>query len=282
MAVGAILRAFKQAIWLGWREERIGDPFMFAVYQLLKPVGILLTIGFVYIVGSTSAGGFDPVGFTRLFLGGVFFIYVERVSMTMGWLIHVDRARYEVLKLIYIAAPTIHPYILGRGAATILVGTLSVVLTLLLGYGIFTLLGYPLQLDLMAINYPALGVALLFGLVFLLSLGYLLCGITLVSAKLQFTLSEYVASGFFLLGGVILPIDILPAPLQAVSQALPLTHFLESVRAAFIPSLATRLADSLILLAVTTLAWATVSIAIFMVSERRCLKIGAIDRKAEY
>ena len=53
MAVNAILRTVKQAVWLGWKvETNWADPIVFAIYYLVRPIAGLLIVGFMFLVGS--------------------------------------------------------------------------------------------------------------------------------------------------------------------------------------------------------------------------------------
>ena len=62
----------------------------------------MLIVGFIFLIGSFVSGIVDPMLFTFLFIGNTFFIYVAHIMIMMSFLIHEDRAHYEVLKHIYL------------------------------------------------------------------------------------------------------------------------------------------------------------------------------------
>lgn len=105
MAVNTILRTVKQAAWLGWKvETNWADPLVFSIYYVIRPLAGLLTVGFIFIIGSFASGGsMNPDYFAFMFVGNAFFLYVVQIMMTMTMLIHEDRSHYEVLRHIYLA-----------------------------------------------------------------------------------------------------------------------------------------------------------------------------------
>src|SRR5947209_1156504 len=100
----------------------------------------------------------------------------------------------------------------------------------------------------------ALFLALIFGIIGLAAVGYILSAISIVNNRLQWSLSEYVAGIFLVLGGVWFPPSVLPAVLAKISGVLPLTWFLTSVRAAMLPTTGINLEFSLLYLAISSLA----------------------------
>ncbi len=288
MAVINTLRSVKQAIWVGWKvDSNWTDPFLFALYYLIRPLSGILIVGFIGLI-LLNAGALGSSGtslFAYFFLGNTFFIFLIQVTTDMSILIHVDRARYEVLKNIYLTPGSLRPYILGRGIMATIDSALSVLLTFSIAYVIFSfLVPGGLGINLAAVNYPLLALALMVGVVNWLALGFILSAINLISSKLQFTLSEYVIGSFYLFGGVIFNPVILPDWARAISQLLPVTYFLQAVRIAFNACSQTCLPFTTALgyLALSTLGLALFSAILFSYAERRCRRLGLIDLKAEY
>jgi ABC-2 type transport system permease protein len=284
MAVGLYLRTFKQSLWLGWKiDSNWTDPFLFAIYSMIRPFSGLLIVGFIYIVGSAAGGTIDPNYLAFLIVGNVFFIYLVQIANTMAFLVNEDRSRYEVLKHIYLAPGTIHPYFFGRAFASMLNATISVVLTLVFSVFIFNNLlnlGVPIQFD--RINYTALVLTVVIGTVGMIFLGYILSSINLVSFRLQWTLSDYVTGFFFLLGGVVFPTSLLPWWLQSLARSLPITYFLEAARASIANARIEEMSGDLVLLTVTTVLTTVVAIMVFRYAEHRARSLGLLDRKSEY
>src|SRR5207253_8674655 len=158
-------------------------------------------------------------------VGNAFYAFVLQIMLGMAILVHVDRTRYEVLKNIYISPGTLHPYVIGRGLVSVVNGAVSVILTLLFSVAIFNgLLHMNIPLNLLNVNLLMLLPAVILGIVSLLAIGYMLCAVNIVSNRMEFILGDSVSGIFFLLGGVIFPIALLPlvrtADLECVADNL--------------------------------------------------------------
>ena len=284
MAVGTILRAIKQAMWLGWKvETNWADPLVFAIYYLVRPVAGLLIVGFIFLVGSVVTGTVNPGLFTYLFIGNSFFIYVIQIMMTMTMLIHEDRSHYEVLKHIYLAPGSLSWYIVGRALNGVMNASVSLVLTLGLGVAIFQFgLGISIPVDWLAINWGVLGLCLLLGIICFMGMGFILCGINIMTSKVQFMLTDYVSGILYLFGGVVFLPSILPSWGQHISNALPVTYFLNVVRFSLLHQAGFDLQMNLLYLAVTMIATVLLGMAVFKVAMFKARRDGLIDKKEEY
>ncbi len=284
MAVGLYLRTFKQSLWLGWKiDSNWTDPFLFAVYSMIRPFSGLLIVGFIFIVGSAAGGKIDPGYLAFIIVGNVFFIYLVQIANTMAFLVNEDRSRYEVLTHIYLAPGTIHPYFFGRAFASILNATISVVLTLIFSVLIFNnVLHLGVPIDFGTINYGALFSTIVVGTFGMIFLGYILSSINLVSFRLQWTLSEYVTGIFFLLGGVVFPISLLPVWLREFAQVLPITYFLQAARASVAGASFAEFWNDFLLLSITTVGTTLIAIVVYRYAEHRARSLGLLDRKSEY
>lgn len=284
MAVSTILKAVKQAIWVGWKvETNWADPLVFAIYYLIRPLAGLLIVGFIYVIGSGATGVFNPNYFAFMFIGNSFFIYVVQIMTTMGMLIHDDRSHYEVLKHIYLAPSSLWWYILGRALNGVVNASISLLLTLGFGVAIFQgLLHQQIPINWFSVNLPVLALSLVLGMICFVAMGFLLCGINIMTSRVQFMLSEYVSGILYLFGGVVFLPEILPSWGQAISNALPITYFLRTIRFAFLNQAGSAFQTDLLYLAVTTLATTLVGVGAFKIAMYKARKDGLIDRKEEY
>ena len=284
MAIGAILRTVKQAVWLGWKvETNWADPLVFAIYYLIKPIAGLLIVGFIFLIGSAVSGVVDPGLFMFLFIGNSFFIYVVQVMMTMSMLIHEDRAHYEVLKHIYLTPGSLEWYIVGRALNGVMNASISLLLTLGSGVLVFQYgLGIPVQIDWLGVDLGLLSLSLLLGIGCFMAIGFILCGINIMTSKVQFTLNEYVSGILYLFGGVIFLPEILPQWGQYISNALPITYFLRIVRFSFLRQANFDVQTNVLYLVVTMIATILVGIVIFKVAMYKARRDGLIDKKEEY
>jgi ABC-2 type transport system permease protein len=284
MAIGTILRAVKQAVWVGWKvETNWADPLVFAIYYMIRPVAGLLIVGFMFLIGSLATGTVNPSLFAYLFIGNSFFLYAVQIMTTMSMLIHEDRAHYEVLKHIYLAPGSLWWYIFGRALNGVMNASISLLLTLGFGVLIFQgLMGIQIPINWLGINVPVLAFGLALGIICFIALGFVLSGMNIMTSKVQFMLTEYVSGILYLFCGVVFTPDILPSWGQAVSNVLPVTYFLKVVRFAVVGQTGSSLLMDLLLLVLTTAATVVVGVGVFKFSMHEARRKGLIDRKEEY
>lgn len=286
MAITDFVRSARESFRVGWKiESNWTDPVLFATYQIIRPLASLLIVAFIVIIGAAvgaSSSAFYNQYLGWLIIGTAFYSYVLQLMLGMSLLVFVDRNRYEVLKNIYISPGTLHPYVIGRGLVSVLNGSVSVVLTLLFSDAIFNgILHMNIPLNLLGVNLAMLLPALVLGITGLLAIGYLLCAVSIVSNRMEFILGDSVSGVFFLLGGVIFPISLLPGPVQWISRILPVTYFMNTVRESFGVLNGNYLLD-LGYLAMTSVGALLLGITIFKFAEQRAKKLGLFDRKSEY
>ena len=287
MAVADFLKSVRESFRVGWKiESNWTDPVLFATYQIIRPLASLLIVAFIVIIGSAvgaSSSAFYTSYLAWLIIGTAFFAYVVQVMLGMAFLVFIDRTRYEVLKNVYISPGTLHPYMLGRSLVSVVNGTVSVLLTLLFSDVIFNvLLHMNIPLNLLGVNLFMLIPAVILGIVSLISIGFILCGVNLVSHRSEFILGDSVSGIFFLLGGVLFSISLLPVQVQYVSSILPITYFLMAVRESFGVPTAGNYLTNLGYLAVTTLGSVLLGSFVFRLAEHRAKKLGLFDRKSEF
>ena len=218
------LRSFKIATWLGWQiESNWTDPFLFAVYSIVKP---LASAGILVVMYSIiTKGKFNTPIFPYIYFGNAFYIYVGAVMSGISWAVIDDREHYKTLKYMYIAPIHIPVYWLGRGVARFLSGSVAVLITI--SFGVLFL---HVPLDLTKVDWPLFIVSLTIGIAMLSMLGLILASITLLVAHHFFLIGEAVASALYLFSGAIFPLDVLPAWLRPVGFAIPITYWLELMR----------------------------------------------------
>ena len=288
MAVADFVKSARESFRVGWKiESNWTDPVLFATYQVIRPLASLLIVAFIVIIGASVGAASNPAfNYTQylawLIVGNAFYAFVLQIMLGMAILVHVDRTRYEVLKNIYISPGTLHPYVVGRGLVSVVNGTVSVILTLLFSVAIFNgLLHMNIPLNFLGVNLLMLIPAVILGVISLLAIGYMLCAVNIVSNRMEFILGDSVSGIFFLLGGVIFPIALLPSYIQSIANVLPITYLLNTVRESFGLLRGNYMSD-LAYLALTTLVTLIIGIAVFRLAEQRAKKLGLFDRKSEY
>lgn len=279
-----LLRSFRTAAWLGWQiETNWTDPFLFAVYALVKPLASVLILVVMY--GVITGGNYDSLIFSYMYLGNAFYIFVGRLINGLAWAVIDDREHYKTMKYIYTAPIHFPTYLIGRGVAGFLAGSVAVIVTILMG-----VLFLDVHLDLTTINWLLFFISLLVGVIMLSMLGLTLAGVLLLLAHHLWGLGEAVAGAMYLFTGAVFPLEVLPAWLRWVGYILPVTYWLELMRRSLVGSVAeaypTLAAFSdmqiLMILVVLTLAAAVVAITSFRFFEYRAREAGLIDVVTNY
>lgn len=276
---------FRTAAELGWRiESNWADPFIFMIYSIAKPLAHAAILVVMYAI--VSRGDFQSPLFTYIFVGNAFYIYVSSLIVGVSWAVIEDRERYRTLKYIYVAPVQYPVYLMGRGMARFITGTLSVVLTL--GMGMLVL---KLPLDLAAVDWPLFAAAMALGLAVLAMIGLIVAGISLLVAHHLEQMGEAVAGALYLFSGAVFPIDVLPGWLQPVAYAMPITWWLELVRRSLAGSLTTGVSPALAaisngavlgILAGLTVATTAAALVIFGITDRGARERGLLDKVTNY
>ncbi len=273
-------QGFKAGTWLGWQiESNWTEPFLFAIYSVIKPVAGVLILVFMYLV--VAKGGLENPLFPQVFLGTTFYLYVVNVLSGISWAVHDDREHYGMLKYVYMAPMHFYGYLLGRGMAKTLIASVSVLITLAFG---ILFLGVRFSFVNPGIFFPAF----LLGLTALAFYGILLAGVSLLIARHGWVVGEVVAGGFYLLGGAAFPISLLPGPLRAFGLVLPPTYWFEALRRALLgrglnPELG-GFSDStlLLILAGASFLGIVLSVGVFRLSGRVAVRRGLLDMQTMY
>lgn len=280
----AAWRSFRVATWLGWQvESNWTDPFLFFIYSVLKPIAsVLILVVMVLIVSRSDTN--DPL-FAYIYVGNAFYIYVGSIITGVSWAVIDDREHYGTLKYIYRAPIPFIMYLLGRGVARLVTGTIAVAITL--GFGIVAL-HLPLRLGQMDI--PLFLVSLVLGLLALAFIGLFLGGATMLMVRHAWHVGEAVAGALYLFCGAVFPLSVLPPVLRPIGFALPMTYWLELVRrallgsgAAAFPALAGYSNSQLLsILTGLTVLYGLGALLFFRWAENRAREKGLLDQETHY
>ncbi len=231
-AVAALWRSFRLSSWLGWQiESNWADPFLFAIYSLIKPLASVMILVVMYSI--ITDGDYTSPMFTYIYVGNAFFIYVGQVMTGISWAVIDDREHYKTLKYIYLTPLHFPTYLMGRGVAKFLVASISVAVTLIVG-----ILFLDLQIVLTAVNWPLFIASLVIGIYMLAMLGLILASVMLLVAHHAFGVGDAVAGALYLLSGAIFPLEVLPPFLRWIGYLLPITYWLELIRRSLVGTVA--------------------------------------------
>lgn len=277
-------QSFKMAAWLGWKiESNWTDPFLFAVYSIVKPLSGAAILVIMYSV--ITQGNFSAAIFPYIYLGNAFYGYVASVMTGVSWAVIDDREHYRTLKYLYVAPIHIPIYLLGRGVSRFVIGTFSVIVVIAAG-----MLFLNLQLDLAAARWGLFFLSLAIGVIMLSMFGLILAGVTLRMARHAYIIGDTVAGAMFLFSGAVFPLEVLPAFLRPIGFANPITYWLELMRRSLMgqvaeafPTLA-GLSDAQLLGILTglTVVFAVLAVLVFRWCDRTARDRGLIDFVSNY
>jgi ABC-2 type transport system permease protein len=195
---------------------------------LLGLLGIFLTVAMFYFVGRTFDGALSP-HLARY--GGEYFPYVligiavsNFVTVGMSALSRQARsAQVEGTLEALLGTPTsIYTVLIGNSLWSFLTALGSAVA--LIGAGFLVI-----RLEVSLVRAAAAVAVLL-----LTFLAFLMIGMLSASFVIVFKRGDPIGWIFgwssFLLGGVLFPVEVLPAPLPLLSRLLPITHAIEAIR----------------------------------------------------
>jgi len=277
-------RSFKVAAWLGWQiESNWADPFLFFIYSVVKPLAGAAILVVMY--GIITNSNFSNPLFPYIYLGNAFYMYVGAIMSGVAWAVIDDREHYKTLKYMYVAPIRIPAYLLGRGVARFLTGSLSVLITIAAG-----VLFLQVPLDFAAVNWGLFFLSLFIGVFMLAMMGLLLGSITLLLVHHSWGIAEAVAGALYLFSGAIFPLEVLPAWLRPVGFVMPITYWLELLRRSLVGNIAqafptlsgfTNLELLGILLGLTLL-FATLTVFVFRWCDHQARERGTIDMVTNY
>jgi ABC-2 type transport system permease protein len=277
-------RSFWTATWLGWQiESNWTDPFLFTIYSIVRPLSTAAILVIMYTI--ITDGAFDLPIFSYIYLGNAFYIYVGAVMAGISWAIIDDREHYKTLKYIYVAPLNIPMYLFGRSVAKFLIGSVSVLITI-----VFSVLFLNVNVDLAAIDWVLFTVSLLVGIVMLAMLGLMLAGVTLLIAHHVWFLGEAVAGALYLFSGAIFPLEALPPAIRWIGYLMPITYWLELLRRSLVGDVAVAFPtlssfsnlELMGILVTLTVFFGIASIVVFRWCNHRARERGLIDMVTNY
>ncbi len=222
------VRSFLVAAWLGWQiESNWADPFLFAVYSVVRPIASVMILVVMYSV--ITRGAFQEPIFPYIYLGNALYILVGQIITGVSWAIIDDREHYRVAKHLYTAPISGYTYLFGRGVARLIIGTISVLITI--GFG---MIAFKLPIHLARVDWLLLAVSTGLGVIALAALGLIMGAWTMTMARHFWSVGEAVAGGLYLFTGAIFPLDILPPWLRWIGLLFPVTYWLEAARRALL------------------------------------------------
>jgi ABC-2 type transport system permease protein len=224
-----MFRTFRWSTWLGWQiESNWADPWLFALYLIVKPVTGSLVLVFMFFAARAVAQ--TPSEFLPyVYVSNACFGLIGTVMFGMSYVVISDRESYGMLKYIFISPARLQGYLLGRGVARGLEGIVGGGLTVVAGLFLFSEVRSSV---IGGIDWLWLAVFLAIGGAMLYAAGMILASVVFNTTRSGMFLSEGIAGVVYLVSGVIFPLTELPRWLQWVAMSLPTTYWLEGMRRA--------------------------------------------------
>src|SRR3989442_15076645 len=274
-------RTLRVGYWLGWQiESSWTDPLLFFIYSIARPLGGVLILVFMsHVVG--RAGGAAMLGF--FVVGTACWPFVVRGMMGTAYSLISDREHWRTLRYVYISPISLRAYLVGRALAQATSAVAAAAVTLVFGRWV---LGVPMHLA--TINAPYTAAAFVLGIVAVIALGLIVVSAAVLISGEAWRMPEGVGAALYLVCGAIFPVTVLPPALQALSQAIPLTWWLEAMRRGLLGPAVVRslpqLPDPTVLgfLALLTALWVAAALVAFTFAERRARQLGILDRESMY
>jgi ABC-2 type transport system permease protein len=286
MAMKDHIRTFRNAAWLGWQmESNWTRPWLFLIYSVARPIAATLILVLMYVIVKQDVTS-DPALFAFVYLGTAFYMFVAQVLFGVTMVVHEDREHYQTLKQIYIAPISFYAYIVGRAMSKLALTSLSVVITIAFG-----MVALHLPLDLQRADWPMFALAMVIGLGCILAIGVALAGVSFLTAKHSAGINEGIGGAFYLFCGTVFPLTVLPGWGQAIGMSIPITYWLELVRRSLYPGQGIEAISGmgqfsalyiLLFLAVSTLVFLALSLAIFRYADGVARRKGKIDMSTTY
>nr|MBN1228614.1 ABC transporter permease [Anaerolineae bacterium] len=222
------MRSFITAAWLGWQiESNWADPFLFAVYSIARPIASVMILVVMYSVITDSATE-EPI-FAYIYLGNALYILVGMIITGVSWAVIDDREHYRTNKQLHTIPMSHFMYLMGRGVARLIIGTISVLITI--GFG---MLFFKIPITFQLVDWPLLLVSTGLGILALAGLGMIMGSLTMMLARHFWSIGEAVAGALYLFTGAIFPLDVLPSWIRWVGYGIPVTYWLEVARRALL------------------------------------------------
>lgn len=283
-ALQVLRRTFKVAAWLGWQiESNWADPFLFAIYSIIKPLSSAAILVVMYTI--ITGGQFNDPIFPYIYLGNAFYMYVGQIMVGISWAVIDDREHYKTLKYMYLAPIHFPTYLIGRGVAKFIITSIAVFITITFGA-----LFLRVNIDLAQVDWLLFFVSLVIGVLMLAMMGLLLAGVIMVLAHMSWSIAEAVAGALYLFSGAIFPLEVLPAFLRPIGYAMPITYWLELLRRSLVGSVAQAFPtlsrfNNLELLGILvglTVVFGIISFGVFKFCEFRARERGLLDMTSNY
>ncbi len=281
------LRTLRTAAWLGWQySSNWTDPWLFAIYSIIKPVAGTLILVTIYLVAVAAGGDAPPEMLAYIFIGSAFYMFVFQAFFGMFEVIQGDREWFQTIRYIYISPISYYVYIIGRGFTQMAVAGIGVLIVLAIGRG---LLGIPIGFNLALL--PFFLAVLFLGLFLTIAIGVAIGGITFLTARHGGGMSEGIAGVFYVFTGVIFPLSVLPVFGQVFGQWIPLTYWFEGLRRVLLERsppqadaflIAIPETTLLLIMAVSLIVVSLLSLAVFRYVEHLARKKGRIDMTTAY
>ena len=214
----------KSSIILGWKiETNWANLYTVFIVKCSKPFAVALMLTAIYTITKGPNSNIKDLAWA--ITGVCVWSFIQSATELYAFAIVGEREWFRNIKNIITAPTPLSIYLLGRTSIWLPIGLINFIIIILVANSALNL-----GLIFSEIKFGYLMVSLLFGFTSVISLGFLVAGISLVTPRFSEGIAFGVTGALYLLSGSIVKPALLPVYLKILSNALPFTHWIEMIR----------------------------------------------------
>ncbi|HLI46265.1 MAG TPA: ABC transporter permease [Geobacterales bacterium] len=268
MGIRDSLTKLRVLVWLSYQIEANWTRLpSYLAYISIRPTFTLLLMIFIVIAARPN----PQYGFFIL-VGQAFYNLVGSGVMGVAYTLWDDREHYRSLKYVYLTPNSLTFYLIGRGLYKFIEGLLPLSIAFFVGA---LLIHYPI-FSLMP-NWPMLIANYFVGMIWIIAFGLLIASFLIFTTDYGWAAVESIVSSLLLFGNVIFPTYLLPYPLDAIANFLPIKYWMDINRQALLGMSTMNMMPNFIPLLELSLIYFVVAFFLFKYCERVARSKGLID-----
>ena len=217
-------QGLKASILLGWRiETNWANIFVVFLIKCSRPLAVALMLSAMYSIASGPNADIEDLAW--VITGVCIWGFIQSATELYSYAIIGEREWFRNIKNIITAPTPLSVYLLGRTALWVPVGILNMFIILILGNILLNL-----QLNIDEIHVTKFILYLFMGFISVISLGFFVSGITLLTPRFGEGTAFGVTGALYLVSGALIKVELFPELLQLISNSLPFTHWIEIIR----------------------------------------------------
>lgn len=268
MGIKDVLSKFRVLIWLSYQIEANWTSLpVYLAYLSIRPTFTLLLMLFIFVAvrGNPSLGYF-------ILVGQAFYNLVGSGIMGVAYTLWDDREHYRSLKYVYLSPNSFSIYLIGRGLYKFIEGIIPLSFAFFVGS---LLIGFPIIS--LSPNWPLLVVNYFLGMVWIIAIGLMVASFLFFTTEYGWVAVESITGALLLFGNVIFPSNLLPFPLNEISNYIPIKYWMDINRMVIKGASFSTIAQDFYFLLILSIIYLIVSLFLLKLCERVAKRKGLID-----